>query len=268
MYHPQIAALDAKACELYNKGDKKAATRCQIEAGQLQQKLIKPVGKRYLDAQWCWAYGHLGLLQMIIRWFKHHEPSTQLILETQGKVNNHHLLKAISPYLTIVERLAPELRREAEDNAVYFACPDGIKSIHNFYKQVERECPRLDLPVPDVTDLLAKLGITHPYVAVHARNFAHEPERNVTLEMVSAAIGDELNVVSIGLDEHPINDVIPSVLKLPDPSLASFLLSAACDYFIGSNSGPWTIANAYGRPVTLMNDFERKAWIYQEDIEE
>lgn len=267
MYHPEIRELDNRATVLYAQGLRKEATQCQLEAGRLQQRLVKPIGKRYLNAQWCWAYGHIGLLQMVIRWFQC-QSKTQLILETHGKINNQYFLKALEPYLMIVDGLPIELKREAEDNAVYFGCPDGTKSIHNFYKHVERECPRLPLTEPNVDELLEQLQVKRPYIALHARQFNHDPQRNVTLEMVDAAIGDNLNVISIGLDEHPVNDILPNVLKLPNPWLASFQLSAACDRFIGSNSGAWTVANAYGKPVTLMNDFEHKAWIYPEDIDE
>jgi len=201
------------------------------------------------------------------------EPDTKLILETQGRINNQYFLKVLAPFLTIVDRLAAELEREAQDNAVYFACPDGERSIHNFYKRVERECDeRLPLEAQDVDGLLESLKIKRPYIALHARQFNHDPTRNVTLRMVEEALGsypDEYNhVVSIGLDEHVANDVYPSVLSLPNPWLASFQLSAACDRFVGSNSGAWTVANAYGKPVELMNDHEHKAWIYPEEISE
>jgi len=270
MYHPEIKALDNRATVLYAQGHKKEATQCQLEAGRLQQMLVKPIGKRYLNAQWVWAYGHIGLLGMLIRFFGNSENgNAKLILETQGKVNNQYFLKVLEPFLTIVDHLPFELKREAEDNAVYFACPDGKQSIHNFYKMVERECPRLPLVEPVVDDLLAMLEIRRPFIALHARQFNHDPSRNVTLEMVEKVLDEtELDVVSIGLDEHPINDILPNVRKLPNPWLASFQLSAACDRFIGSNSGAWTVANAYGKPVELINDHEHKAWIYPEEIAE
>ena len=269
MYHPEILALDSTATDLYAEGRRKEATLYQLKAGALQQKLVRPNGRRYLNAQWCWAYGHIGLLGQLIRWFRKTEPDTKLILETQDRINNQYFLKALSPFLTIVSRLAPELQREAENNAVYFACPDGEKSIHNFYKKVERECPeRLPMEAQKVDKLLEALKVERPYIALHARQFNHDPARNVTLRMVEEAIGSEKNVISIGLDEHPANDVYPSVLSLPNPWLASFQLSASCDSFVGSNSGAWTVANAYGKPVTLMNDHEHKSWIYPEEIEE
>jgi hypothetical protein len=263
MYHPEIQKLDQMANELYAKGLKREATLCQIEAGKLQQRLLRPIGKRYFNAQWVWSYGHIGLLGMICRWSK-----DELVLETQGRVNNQYFLKALAPYLTIVEKLPAHLAREAEDNAMYFGCPDGNLSIHNFYKKIERECPKLSLKVPDVDETLEMLHVKRPYIALHARNFAHDPDRNVTLDMIDEFIGEETSIISIGLDEHPINDIIPSVLTLPNPWLASFQLSAACDAFIGCNSGAWTVANAYGKPVVLMNDLERKAWIYPEEIDE
>lgn len=268
MYHPEIQALDSIANDLYAEGRKKEATQCQLKAGALQQKLVKPIGKRYFNAQWVWAFGHIGLLANLIRWFSLMHSGQELILATHGRVSNQYFLKALQPYLTIVELLPAELKREAEDNAVYFACPDGVHSIHNFHKKVERECPRLPLVAPNVDSILDALDVDAPYVALHARQFDHDPSRNVTLAQVEEAVDGYPNVVSIGLDDHPINNSVPTVRDLPNPWLASFQLSAACDRFIGSNSGAWTVANAYGKPVELMNDHEHKAWIYPEDITE
>lgn len=268
MYHPEIVALDGIANGLYAEGRTKEATQCQLKAGAIQQKLVRPLCRRYVNAQWCWAYGHIGLLGMLIRWLRHTEPKTKLILETQGRVANEHFLKSLSPWIEIFNMLPNFLQREAEDNAIYFACPDGKLSIHNFYKQVERDCPRLPLEPIDVGGLLANLGVQEPFIALHARQFSHDPKRNVTQDMVYEAIDGYPNVVSIGLDEHPVSEQYPSVLTLPNPWLASFQLSAACDRFIGSNSGAWTVANAYGKPVELMNDHEHKAWIYPEAVDE
>lgn len=268
MYHPEITALDNRANLLYAHGNRKEATQCQLEAGRLQQRLIKPIGRRYLTAQWCWAYGHIGLLGMVIRWSLCMNPIESLTLVTGGHVCNQYFLNALSPHITIMDALPLQMKREAEDNAVYFACPDGVQSIHNFYKMVERDCPRLPLVEPNVDGLLEKLGIRRPYVALHARQFNHDPARNVTMEMVEKAVDGYPDVISIGLDEHPANDKYKSVLSLPNPALASFQLAAACDRFIGSNSGAWTVANAYGKPIVLMNDYEHKAWIYPEAVDE
>ena len=269
MYHPEIQALDSIANDLYAEGRTKEATQCQLKAGRLQQVLIKPNGRRYLNAQWCWAYGHIGLLHQLIRYFRSRETNTRLILETQGRINNPYFLKVLEPFLTVVDNLPSEMAEEATANAVYFGCPDGELSIHNFYKMVNRTCTeRLLKTPPDVSKLLGHLGVSRPFVALHARQFNHDPSRNVTIGMVEEAIAGELNVISIGLDEHPINDQLPNILHEPNPWLASFQLAAACDKFIGSNSGAWTVADAYGKPVDLMNDIEHKAWIYPEAIEE
>lgn len=263
-YHPEIDSLDQQAIALYAAGRKKEATQLQLKAGALQQQLIRTPGKRYLSPQWVWAYGHIGLLGMLIRSMR----GVELVLETRGSIANPYFLETMAPFLTVVERLPVHLEREAQDNAVYFACPDGVLSIHNFYKRVAREYPEPILgPAPDVSALLERLGVRRPYVAVHARNFGHDPWRNVSRQQVEDVL-QGANAISIGIDGHPINDLLPNVQKLPNPWLASFQLSAACDRFIGCNSGAWTVANAYGRPVELINDHEHKAWIYPEDIEE
>jgi len=271
--HPVIADLDAKATQLYANGMRAETTRLQIEAGAFQQKLLEgspfKTGKRFLSPQWCWAFGHIGLLHMLIRWFRLHEPETKLFLETRGAVANEYFLKALEPYLTILNKFPEEWTEEVNYNSVYFACPDGIRPIHDFYKMVERECAGLFLlslteaQEREADELLKRLGAKRPYIALHARSTGHDPARNITLSMAEEAVSHyHMDVVSIGLDEHPANTRFPSVRKLPNPWLASFLLSASCDRFIGSNSGAWTVAHAYQKPVELMNDFEKLAWIY------
>lgn len=274
IYHPEIIKLDCAATLAYmelrkdHEAFSPALTVLQLKAGALQQKLIRPIGKRYFDAQWGWSYGHIGLLQMAIRWFRKTEPETELIFQNNHRLANTHFFDILRPYLTVVDELPPELHREAQNNAVYFACPDGKLTIHNFYKKVAKETERLPLPMPDVTEILKLLKVERPYTAFHARNFDHEPYRNTSLEDCEKAIGDNLNVINISLDAHPINDIIPNVKMLSQPDIASFQLSAACDRFIGCNSGPWVVANAFGKPVELINDHLHKAWIYPEEIQE
>lgn len=275
IYHPEIQALDAKAYTMYTESRRdaevfrKEVTQFQMQAGAIQQKLVKPIGKRYLSAQWLWSYGHIGLLHMLIKWFRKTEPHTKLIVIDDHLCANPHFFEKLKPFVTVIGSLPEELWREAENNAVYFACPDGKLSLHNFYKMVSRECPEHILgEPPDVSDMLETLKVVRPYIAFHARNFDHEPYRNTTLEQCEKAIGDKLNVINIGLDDHPINDIIPNVKMLPNAPLASFQLSASCDQFIGCNSGAWTVANAYGKPVELINDLLHKAWIYPEEIDE
>jgi hypothetical protein len=278
MYHPEIEKLDAIATQLYAKGAKEETTRLQITAGAFQQELLRKspykTNRRFLSQQWCWAFGHIGLLQMLIRWFRLHEPETRLVLETNGGCANEYFLKTLEPYISIVQTFPENMADEIMHNAVYFACPDGVRSIHNFYKMVARETtPILELTEAqerDARDFLAQLNCLHPFVAIHARCMSHDPARNITLQMAREAIEPYLAggywVVSVGLDEHPIADQFPSVTTLPNPWLASFLLSATCDRFIGSNSGAWTVADAYGRPVELMNDHKHLAWIYPEEV--
>lgn len=275
MYHPTIQKLDAAASEFHAMRMQQLCNGSFLLAGQLQQELLKvspyKTKRRFLHAQWVWALGHIGLLYQLIRWFKKNEPDTQLILETEGAANPH-FLQALAPYLTIVNKLPADAVKEAEFNAVYFGCPDGIHNLVNFYKMIERECSDIHLlklseeQEDEVEDLLDILDVNAPYVAVQARALSHDAPRNVTISQVEEALepfkAKGYAVISTGLDDHPINDRYPSVLKLFNPMLSSFLLSAACDQFIGSNSGAWTIAHAYQRPVQIMNDYERAAWIY------
>ena len=276
MYHPTICKLDAAAADFHAMGMMQMKNASFLLAGQLQQYFVRntpfKTGRRFLHAQWCWALGHIGLLYQVIRWFKKHEPQTQLVLENSGSANPY-FLRALSPYLTIYSALPPQMKQEAEANAVYFGCPDGIHSLVNFYKMIEQECSDINLlelsdsDHEELGELRAKLGIAgKPYVALQARAHTYEPGRNVTSEEIERALDPYkargFAVVSTGIDHHPINASYPSVLNLQDAKRASFLLSAACDQFIGSNSGAWTIAHAYRRPVEILNDYERAAWIY------
>ena len=273
MYHKIIADIDAAAIAAHPRFPDQSK-RLFIIAGEIQRSIcdsfFKPY-RRFFDAQWCWALGHIGLLYQAIRWFHVKHPGTQLVLQTRGQVSNQHFLDALKPYITMYSTLPSEWVQEAADTAVYFGCPDGVNHIHDWVKIAERECQGVNLlslsdeQQRQVDEILGFLGIARPYVAVQARGIEYDSKRNVSLAMVEQAIKPWVDrgfdVVSTGLDQHPINDKVPSVLKLPEPKLASFLLSAACDQFIGSDSGAWTIPWAYRRPVELMND-DHKAWIY------
>lgn len=276
MYHPTIWKLDAAAAEFHEMGMLSMKNAAFLLAGQLQQHFVKhspfKTKRRFFHAQWVWALGHIGLLHQVIRWFRKFEPSTELVLEASG-ANNPYFLQALAPHLTIYGQLPPGLAQEATMQAVYFGCPDGVHSLVNFYKMIERECA--DIHLVELTEeqheevalLRERCGVAgKPYVALQARAHSHDQGRNVSLDEIDDALAPFLargfSVVSTGIDHHAINDRYPSVLNLPDPRKASFLLSAACDQFVGSNSGAWTIAHAYQRPVVIMNDLERSAWIY------
>lgn len=271
MYHQTILHLDAAAQDFHDRGmmsEKNAALKL---GGIYQQTLLAaspyPPNRRYLSAQWCWALGHIGLLYQLIRWFRLHEPDTKLSL-LANTAANPHFLRELLPFLSQDEM--PVSPHEAMTNAVYFGCPDGRNSLVRFYKIVEAECRDIHLLELDTTQrleaeaMLEKLGVRRPFVALQARASQHDAKRNVTQEQISEALLPYLasgySVVSTGLDPKPME--FPSVLSLPDPQRASFLLSASCDKFIGSNSGAWTMAHAYRRPVEIINDYERAAWIY------
>lgn len=243
-------------------------------AGQFQQKLLAEspykTKRRFLHPQWTWAVGHIGLLYQLIRWFMAKEPETRLVL-LSGQSAHPYFLSVLTPYVSFLDKEGPVTEDEVMRHAVYFGCPDGINTLVNFYKMIEHECKGhlLNLQnseVREVDELLRRLGIQRPYVAVHARATANDPDRNVTIEQVEEALEEfkakDYSVVSTGLDQHPINDKYPSIFGTTHQLLASFLLSAGCDHFVGSDSGAWTVAHAYGKPVTLMNDYQRNAWIY------
>lgn len=275
MYHPTIWKLDSAATDFHSMGMLAAKNSAFLLAGQFQLDLVAKsqfkTGRRFLHAQWAWALGHIGLLYQVIRWFRLLEPKTKLVLETPGAANPY-FAQALMPFITVYNKLPEEMVAEAQHNAVYFGCPDGIHSLVNFYKMIERECHDIHLlrlsesEEKDAEALLAELGVTRPFVALHARQVTLDPFRNVTVEQIERAVGPFLakgfSVVSTGLDPHPINDRYPNLARVMDMRRASYLLSATCDQFIGSNSGAWTIAHAYQRPVKLINDYERAAWIY------
>lgn len=273
MYHPTIQKLDSAAIDLHSFNPE-LGKFLSIFTGNIQGLLNSSspfrTNRKFFDAQWCWALGHIGILYQMIRWFKQLAEPVELVLETQGRIANQYFLDALSPYLTIYEKLPSALVEEAKYNAVYFACPDGNYHIHDFMKVAEKVCRGNILSFSNIQagiigGMLTSLGVKKPYVAVQARHMEYEPSRNVTLEQVEQALDPYLSngysVVSTGLDNHPINQKYPSVKMLPNPHLASFLISASCDQFIGSDSGAWTIPWAYGKPVELLND-KTKAWIY------
>ncbi len=283
MYSPEVTAIDQAAIVLHNDFPEESK-RLFITAGKMQQKLLAKSPyipnaystvipeRRYFDAQFCWALGHIGILYQMIRWFKLREPLTELILETQGHIANQFFLEALSPHITIIKQLPESMKKEAVYNAVYFGCTDGVHHIHDFMKVAEKECKGINLLKP--YNLEREFGghfnfhtaydIKRPFVAIQARNMAYDSQRNVTMEQIEEALEKYpgYDVVSTGLDPHPIEQKYKSVRSMPDPALASFLLSSSCDQFIGSDSGAWTIPWAYGRPVELIND-KSKAWIYE-----
>lgn len=275
MYHPTIQKLDQAASEFHAMGMQSLCNGSFLLAGQLQQELLRRSpykGRRFLHAQWVWALGHIGLLYQLIRWFKLKEPQTRLVLTTINSANDH-FLNALAPHFSfLMNEKEPVTQHEAMCNAVYFGCPDGIHSLVNFYKVIERECSGINLLELSSTQFLEAelvldaLKVKRPFVALQARKLDNDSARNVTVEQIDEALEEFLakgySVISTGLDQHPINAKFPSVLELPDPLKASFLLSASCDQFIGSNSGAWTIAHAYRRPVQIMNDYGQSAWIY------
>lgn len=276
MYHPTIQHLDAAAADFHERGmmgEKNAAHRL---AGVLQQKLLErsrfPRTRRFLHPQWCWSLGHIGLLYQLVRWFRLHEPDTRLYLLAKGGANPY-FLQALAPFVSIGPLSDSWWLEGVEPNAVYFGCPDGINSLVRFYKLIEYDCRDIHLLTLSDEDqdaaamALHVLGVKRrPFVALQARSHTHDPARNVTDAQIEAALAPYLargySVVSTGLDAHPYCARFPSVTTLHDPLRASFLLSASCDQFIGSNSGAWTMAHAYRRPVELLNDYERAAWIY------
>lgn len=271
MYHPNVIKLDEAATEFHRLNMLPQKNQALRLAGKYQEKLFEqsPFDKniRFLHAQWVWALGHIGLLHQLIRWYRHTEPETILVLECEG-ANNPHFLAALSPFLKIVNKLPDVTKSAAMHNAIYFGCPDSRYDLAEFYKLVERECEGewlLELSSAQkevVQSMLDYLGIKRPYVALQPRSAAHDPERNVCAKEVCAALKryPDHSVVITGLDKTDLP--YASVQNLPDQHLASFLLSAACDQFVGSNSGAWVIPHAYQRPCHLMNDHLKTAWIY------
>jgi hypothetical protein len=274
-YHPTIQRLDDAASDFHQMGlfsEKNIAHRL---AGSFQKTLLSQTpykrNRRFLHQQWVWATGHIGLTYNLIRWFKRYEPETELVLVSKTAANPH-FLKHLLPFLTVIPELQKGLEEEAMFNAVFFGCPDGKTDIVRFNKLIvydTKEMPYLSLTEEErieADNLLAELRIKRPYVAFQARNLKDDPKRNVSNTEVnshlSPFIARGFSVVSTGLDPHPVNETLETVLRLPDPLRASFLLSANCDQFIGSNSGAWTIPWSFNRPVEIMNDLHKAAWIF------
>lgn len=270
-YHPCIMKLDSAASDFHQSGMMREKNEALRLAGVMQQELLRnsPYDRsiRCLDAQWTWALGHLGLLHQLVRWFRHTEPNTRLLLETNG-ASNPYFLQALAPYLMLTDKLPDGFKQHAMFNAVYFGCPDGVHTLSDFYKIIERECEGEwllclgEAQKERADELLAQLGVKRPYVAIQKRKMAYDPARNVgDAEMAEALLRFKgWDIVRTDLDGE--DEAFPSVMSLADAHEASFLLSAGCDHFIGGNSGAWVIPHAYQRPVTILGDKEKSAWIY------
>lgn len=276
-YHPVIAQLDTAASGFHLMGMLDEKQQCFRMAGRLQQKLLNESpygpGTRFFTAQWVWALGHIGLLHQVMRWYSKHEPETICIVEADGAANTYFLQALMDHFSTL--KLCPKLpeisRHAAMCNAMFFGCPDGNSTLVDYYKKIERVCSGeglLTLTAKQkvrVEQIKTELGMNsiQPVVAVQHRNLANEPERNTDYHTVKEHLKKypHHQIVITGTDncdEFPW----PSVLELKNPQEGSFLLSASCDQFIGSNSGAWVVPHGFGRPVELINDHERAAWIY------
>lgn len=249
---------------------------CFQLAGRLQQKLLheSPYGKgtRFVNAQWVWALGHIGLLHQIMRYLSISQPETIVILNATGSANPYFLQALLDQFHTL--KIAPELpavsHHIAMTNAIFFGCPDGNSSLVDYYKKLERICKgRHLLTLNDkqqirLEQIKREMGLDprKGVLAIQPRNLQHEPERNASLEALKEEIPrHDLQPVITGMD--PCELGYPSVQGLENPLEASFLLSAACDHFIGSNSGAWVIPHGFGRNVTLLNDHMKAAWCYE-----
>ncbi len=249
---------------------------CFQLAGRLQQKLLNesPYGKatRFVDAQWVWALGHIGLLHQIMRFLAVSQPETLVILHANGSANPYFLQTLLDHFHTL--KVATELpvvsHHIAMTNAIFFGCPDGNSSLVDYYKKLERICKGkhlLELNAKQTVrmeQIKREMGLERQGIlAIQPRNLQHEPERNADLEALQEEISKHpaLQPVITGMDPCTLD--YPSVQTLENPLEASFLLSASCEHFIGSNSGAWVIPHGFGREVTLVNDHLKAAWCYE-----
>lgn len=277
MYHPTISALNQAASGFHLMGMLEEKQQCFRIAGRLQQKLLTEspygTGYRFFTAQWVWALGHIGLLHQVMRWLATSEPETICIVEAEGAANPYFLNALLGHFSTL--KVCPKLpditRHVAMHNAMFFGCPDGNSTLVDYYKKIERVCKGTGLlrltakQKVRVEQLKKELGLDHakPIVAIQHRNLQTEPERNTGLDMVKEHLSKYRDHEPVITGTDPCDEFpYPSVLGLPDPQEASFLLSASCDQFIGSNSGAWVVPHGFGRPVELLNDYEKSAWIY------
>ena len=278
MYHPTVAQLDAAASGFHLMNMLEEKQQCFRMAGRLQQKLLNEspygTGTRFFTAQWVWALGHIGLLHQVMRWLARHEPETICIVEAQGAANPYFLQALLDHFSTL--KLCPKLpdvsRHAAMCNAMFFGCPDGNSTLVDYYKKIEKVCKGESLLTLTIKQKVRaeqiktelKLDHNKPIVAIQHRNLPNDPERNTSLEMVREHLRKfpKHQPVITGTDPR---DEFPyaSVLELDNPQEGSFLLSASCDQFIGSNSGAWVVPHGFGRPVELINDHLRAAWIYE-----
>ena len=271
MYHAAIQRLDEAASAFHDAGLLREKQECFYLAGQFQNKLLaeSPYGPqpRFMHQQWVWALGHIGLLHQYLRAT---DPASIVVLFAPGSANNQFLSAILDRFhnLKMVWPMPAVSCDAAMRNAVYFGCPDGRSTLVDYNKSIERQFKGQGLlKLTNRQNLLCKalmenLRISHPYIALQPRNVLSDPARNVTKTQIMEAINrfPGHDIVVTGIDPHDLS--FASVHTCEDPREASFLLSANCDQFIGSNSGAWVIPHAYGKPVHIINDHQRSAWIY------
>jgi hypothetical protein len=277
--HPKVLAERSLGNACFY-GDREMA-KYHFYKGYVEQEYLfdtggfKDSGRRFLTYEWTWGVGHIGILGQLIKLKLMNLFNYEIVVETGNRIANQYFLESMGEHITVYNELPPELRNESVYNMLFFSCPFG-SHVHEWCKKVERMWEKFPdkKPVckftPEMEQLkdsmISAFGLKRPYAAIHARNTPYDPKRNMSLETMLQAtkkLTDQgYDLISIGLDDHPINQHIKNIQFVGNPKATSFVLSADCDYFMGSDSGMGMVANMFQRPVDLINDYEHVAWIY------
>jgi hypothetical protein len=280
--HPWVTIRKREGDELFYSDRERAFKK--FEEGFWVQDSLRQISphidsqRRFFNYEWTQGVGHIGLIGQYI---KHNimegRPAKKLIVEHGGLVGNQYFLDSMIPHIEVHVDIPPQWREEAQCNAVFYSAPCG-KHVWEWAKEVERRWERFadKEPICQLSDELTKLkirvmnelNIRHPYIALHARQSPHDESRNLPIALGMVKVEEYYmkgyDAVSIGLDDHPINDCVKSIKGYPEveQKAISFALSACCDVFVGSDSGMWQVANQFNRRVDLLNDWDKLAWIY------
>jgi putative glycosyltransferase (TIGR04372 family) len=269
---------------LFLQGRRKEGLRYWILQREIQYRLAEkngliPSDVAYLAPDWSWAYGHLGQIHLYIEMnLLSKNPKRVVLLAKRGAVANQPLLDHYRSYLEIDD--TPETARSLP--AVLLA--DGLTVLRSEEGQCEYisdallrarrrwleegRGPLLRLSDEEMErgkGLLKQLGADPEgwFVCLHVRDapeIGDRHSRNAKLGTYEEAVkfitqaGGQ--VIRIGPKLTPPS-TMPHLFDYASSPLRSdwgdVFLSGACRFFLGTNSGPCLVPEAFGVPCAITN---------------
>lgn len=248
--------------------------------------LLWASGRRVLILTRTDRIGHLmGEIDCVVReeLLAGRRPSRLVLVAPSGEVANPHVLTYWRRHMTVVEspRACRWLRDIAghrwtlarDDMLPYFTAIDSTARCYAVYAEWgERPAP-LELLPADVERgeaALCELGLPAGarFVAFHCRDGGYSPEdehwhehRNASIESYMPALAElrerGLYGVRMGDPTMPKLPPMEGVVDYAHSSVRSpwmdVFLCGRCAFFLGTSSGLYLVAEAFGRPVALAN---------------